>query len=43
MTTRSPDPGETDSIFASVAEQWDRGKAERDEKEKVSGTFSACL
>jgi len=45
MTTRSPDPGETESIFASgtVAEQWRRGKAERDEKEEVSGTLSACL
>ncbi len=33
MTTRSPDPSETGSIFASgeVAEQWHRGKAERDE------------
>jgi hypothetical protein len=45
MTTRSTDPSETGSIFESgeVAEQWHRGKAERDEKEKVSGTFSACL
>lgn len=33
MSTRSPDPGETESIFASgeVAEQWHRGKAERDD------------
>jgi len=33
MTTRSPDTGETGSIFASgeVAEQWHRGKAERDD------------
>lgn len=33
MTTRSPDPSETGSIFASgeVAEQWQRGKAQRDE------------
>jgi hypothetical protein len=41
MTTKAPDPGETESIFASgtVAEQWLHGKAERDEKEEVSGTF----
>lgn len=33
MTTRSPAPNETESIFASreVAEQWQRGKAHRDE------------
>ena len=33
MTTKSPDQGETDSIFASgeVAEQWRRGAAQRDE------------
>ena len=45
MTTKSPDASETGSIFASgeVAEQWHRGKAQRDEKEEVSGTFSACL
>ena len=33
MATRSPDPIETGTIFASgdVAEQWQRGKAQRDE------------
>src|ERR671919_1685319 len=32
MTTKSPDASDTGSIFASgeVAEQWQRGKAERD-------------
>ena len=42
MTTRSPDPGETDSIFASgmVAEQWRRGKVQRDE---VTGRASEMM
>jgi ubiquinone/menaquinone biosynthesis C-methylase UbiE len=33
MTTKSPNPSDTGSIFASseVAEQWQRGKAQRDE------------
>ena len=33
MTTETPDASETGSIFASsaVAEQWQRGKAQRDE------------
>ena len=45
MTTESPDASETGSIFASgeVAEQWRRGAAQRDEKEEVLETFSACL
>ena len=42
MTTKSPDPSKTGSIFASgeVAEQWHRGRAQRDE---VTGPASEMM
>ena len=42
MTTKSPDASETGSIFASgeVAEQWRRGKAQRDE---INGPASEMM
>ena len=45
MTTRSHDPGETDSIFASgeVAEQWQRGKVQRDEVNTVANEMMLNL